>query len=364
MKWHHKTSVDSEIRSGSFKYLISDINFVWQTDNHSFRQCWRIQRRCSDHPEWFLCDNSWKYWVLRQSKNWERHVSARKRETQAGCDVSFVMNHPATRDPLGSRSPGCCYHPWNPQVYPPCGICSRAVLTLQQQCPLRAGLVGQSSMHHPLHRHPYFGSQTPLPVVTGPVGTPCHDHHHHYHHYHQHQQQHQQSRSAETTPTPFNRFEWRSSSVTTSTNPRYHTHPPPRSTASRSPPIARHYQHHHDRHHGSQDDSSIGTGQRAASSSYLTRPLIPPALEPTHRWIGEETKRSLPSHVYKYYLAHTKEYRRQSRKVIIFLVQEKRVWCLLSPRHRVMAKACSAKNYLFQHYWYDRVFYVATVALY
>lgn len=233
------------------------------------------------------------------------------------------MNHPATRDPLGSRSPGCCYHTWNPQVYPPCRICLRPVLTLQQPCPLRAGLVAPSLLHHPPHHHSHLGSlaQTPVQEAQGstePVlGTPCHDPHH----------RHQQSRSAETTPTPFNRFDWRSSSATTSTNPRYHTHPPPRSAASRSPPIVRHHHHHHQHshRHESQDDSSIATGQRASSTSFLTRPLIPPALEPTHRWIGEETKRSLPSHVYKYYLAHTKEYRRQSRKVIISARTKNRV---------------------------------------
>lgn len=32
-------------------------------------------------------------------------------------------------------------------------------------------------------------------------------------------------------------------------------------------------------------------------------------------WIGEETRRSLPPHVYKYYLARTRNYRRQSLKV-------------------------------------------------
>lgn len=32
-------------------------------------------------------------------------------------------------------------------------------------------------------------------------------------------------------------------------------------------------------------------------------------------WIGEETKRSMPPHVYKYYLARTKCYRRESLRV-------------------------------------------------
>lgn len=32
-------------------------------------------------------------------------------------------------------------------------------------------------------------------------------------------------------------------------------------------------------------------------------------------WIGEETRRSLPPHVYKYYLARTQDYRRQSIRV-------------------------------------------------
>lgn len=36
-------------------------------------------------------------------------------------------------------------------------------------------------------------------------------------------------------------------------------------------------------------------------------------------WIGEETKRSMPPHVYKYYLARTRCYRRQSLRVSPFL---------------------------------------------
>lgn len=229
------------------------------------------------------------------------------------------MNHPATRDPLGSRSPGCCYHSWNPQVYPPCRVCLRPVLTLQQQCPMRASSVATSVFHQPAYQHSHISSltQTPFPggsgAATVTAGTPCHEHLYYP----------QQSRSAETTPTPFNRFDWRSSSATatSSTNPRYHTHPPPRSAGSRSPPLTQHHHHHHHYHHPhnreTRDDSSIGLGRCTASSSFAvtSRPLVPPALEPTHRWIGEETKRSLPSHVYKYYLAHTKEYRRQNQKV-------------------------------------------------
>lgn len=35
-------------------------------------------------------------------------------------------------------------------------------------------------------------------------------------------------------------------------------------------------------------------------------------------WIGEETKRSMPPHVYKYYLQRTRSYRRQSLRVSTF----------------------------------------------
>ena len=51
--------------------------------------------------------------------------------------------------------------------------------------------------------------------------------------------------------------------------------------------------------------------QRAASA--LLDPCRPPP-QP-QRWIGEETRRALPSHVYKYYLAQTREYRRQHLQV-------------------------------------------------
>lgn len=36
-----------------------------------------------------------------------------------------------------------------------------------------------------------------------------------------------------------------------------------------------------------------------------------------HLWIGEETKRQMPPHVYKYYLARTRSYRRQSLRVSV-----------------------------------------------
>ncbi|GJQ72708.1 hypothetical protein Trydic_g1365 [Trypoxylus dichotomus] len=45
-------------------------------------------------------------------------------------------------------------------------------------------------------------------------------------------------------------------------------------------------------------------------------PLCPvsPGAAARDLWIGEETKRAMPPHVYKYYLQRTKCYRRQSIK--------------------------------------------------
>lgn len=50
-------------------------------------------------------------------------------------------------------------------------------------------------------------------------------------------------------------------------------------------------------------------------------PLCPvsPGAAARDLWIGEETKRAMPPHVYKYYLQRTKCYRRQSIKVSIYL---------------------------------------------
>lgn len=179
------------------------------------------------------------------------------------------MNHPATRDPLGSRSPGCCYHSWNPQVYPPCRVCQRPVLTLQQ-CTVR-------------HTPPYVRPSYPE------AG--------------QQEERPRRQRSAET-PSPRRHVDIIDRRPPS--NPYYHTHPPPSSSSG---------------HHLSKSVSAARLGSPGGSlgqRSPGTRGQKPPALETPHRWIGEETKRSLPSHVYKYYLAHTKEYRRQNIKVNSF----------------------------------------------
>ncbi|XP_061935492.1 peripheral plasma membrane protein CASK isoform X24 [Apis cerana] len=178
------------------------------------------------------------------------------------------MNHPATRDPLGSRSPGCCYHSWNPQVYPPCRVCQRPVLTLQQ-CTVR-------------HTPPYVRPSYPE------AG--------------QQEERPRRQRSAET-PSPRRHVDIIDRRPPS--NPYYHTHPPPSSSSG---------------HHLSKSVSAARLGSPGGSlgqRSPGTRGQKPPALETPHRWIGEETKRSLPSHVYKYYLAHTKEYRRQNIKALL-----------------------------------------------
>lgn len=179
------------------------------------------------------------------------------------------MNHPATRDPLGSRSPGCCYHSWNPQVYPPCRVCQRPVLTLQQ-CTVR-------------HPASYVRPSYPEPG--------------------QQEERPRRQRSAET-PSPRRHVDIIDRRPPS--NPYYHTHPPPSSSSG---------------HHLSKSVSAARLGSPGGSlgqRSPGTRAQKPPALETPHRWIGEETKKSLPSHVYKYYLAHTKEYRRQNIKVILW----------------------------------------------
>ncbi|XP_076299836.1 uncharacterized protein LOC143218504 [Lasioglossum baleicum] len=207
------------------------------------------------------------------------------------------MNHPATRDPLGSRSPGCCYHSWNPQVYPPCRVCQRPVLTLQQ-CTLRYA----ASYVRPNYPEPEYQQQQ---QQTQPQQ---HQHQHQHpqqQHQHQHQQQHEERpRRQRSADTPSPRRHVDIIDRRPPSNPYYHTHPPPSSSSG---------------HHLSKSVSAarLGSpggslGQRSPGGSRLPKP---PALETPERWIGEETKRSLPSHVYKYYLAHTKEYRRQNVKV-------------------------------------------------
>lgn len=187
------------------------------------------------------------------------------------------MNHPATRDPLGSRSPGCCYHSWNPQVYPPCRVCLRPVLTLQQ-CSLRAT---------------YSASLANTPV-------------------------HQTHVQATRTPPPRWRYDWKSSG----TNPLYYTHPLPNSTGfplNKSASATRLSSPGTSSHGQKSPGGSLG--QRSPGSRRPKQQQFGPPL----RWIGEETKRSLPAHVYKYYLAQTKEFRRQviffsSRKTFNFLL--------------------------------------------
>ncbi|KAK0085445.1 hypothetical protein PV325_005220 [Microctonus aethiopoides] len=189
------------------------------------------------------------------------------------------MNYPATRNPLGSRSPGCCYHTWNPHlmhIYPSCDKCFRPLLTLQHSSTLLSTCIHASHL------------------------SLCHD-------------DQQRSLSADTTPIPLNRFNWQSSSsCIPSTNFRYRTHPPLNSSRYSSltqTPIAT-------------ATTSTSTSENipfesSSSSSSQLKIIKPPILDITQRWIGEETKRSLPLHVYKYYLACIKQYHRKHLKVII-----------------------------------------------
>lgn len=167
-------------------------------------------------------------------------------------------------DPLGSRSPGCCYHSWNPQLYLPCRVCQRPVLTLQQ-CTVR-------------HPPPYVRPSYPEP-----------------------EQREECPRRQRSSETPSPRRHAEIIDRRPPSNPYYHTHPPPSSSSG---------------HYLSKSVSAARLGSPGGSLGQRSpgaRAQKPPALETPDRWIGEETKRSLPSHVYKYYLAHTKEYRRQNK---------------------------------------------------
>lgn len=215
------------------------------------------------------------------------------------------MNHPATRDPLGSRSPGCCYHTWNPQYCTPCRICQRPVLSLQP-CVLRRppALFPHPSVREPEHRQEFHQE--------------CR-HQDHYQEYHRDRayERPRRQRSFEA-PSP-RRRDVDIADGRPASNPYYHTHPPPGSSAgyslNKSASFVR---------LGSPGES---LGQRSPGA----RVPKPPGLDQTHRWIGEETKRSLPLHVYKYYLAHTKEYRRQNIQVIIVReVDDRPTYCKIN----------------------------------
>lgn len=84
-------------------------------------------------------------------------------------------------------------------------------------------------------------------------------------------------------------------------NLRYHTHPP---TSCRSPSA-----------NSAPSGSCAGSPGRSLGRNSPSTPQRPPGLDHPDRWIGEETKRSLRPHVYKYYFAHVQEYRRQNLKV-------------------------------------------------
>lgn len=94
-------------------------------------------------------------------------------------------------------------------------------------------------------------------------------------------------------------------------------------------------------------------GQRSPGSQRAhfaaAAPPTTPVKPPPHpaRWIGEETKRSLPRHVYKYYLAQTREYRRQhiqvnvaktamifsmKPKILFFCMMNLNLWTLIGSK--------------------------------
>ncbi|XP_046591115.1 uncharacterized protein LOC124293631 [Neodiprion lecontei] len=89
--------------------------------------------------------------------------------------------------------------------------------------------------------------------------------------------------------------------VSPRTSFRYRTHPP---TAARSPSV-----------NSAPAGSCVGSPGRSLARSSPSTTQRPPGLDHPDRWIGEETRRSLRPHVYKYYLGHVQEYRRQNMKV-------------------------------------------------
>lgn len=214
------------------------------------------------------------------------------------------MSHPATRDPLGSRSPGCCYHSWNPQYCTPCRICQRPVLSLQPCALRRPALYSYPSVREPEHRQEFHPDYHQAERVRQELRQEyrrqeCYQEHHYERAYERPRRQ----RSFEA-PSSRRRDVDVVADGRPASNPHYHTHPPPGSSAgyplSKSASVVR---------LGSPGGS---LGQRSPGA----RVPKPPGYDQPHRWIGEETKRALPLHVYKYYLAQTKEYYRQNIKVI------------------------------------------------
>lgn len=216
------------------------------------------------------------------------------------------MNHPATRDPFGSRSPGCCYHTWTPQYCTPCRICQRPVLSLQP-CVLRhaAPLFPHPSVREPEHRpefHPEPQQEQRRPEQHQQEY--YHEHHHREYHWDRAYERPRRQRSFEAPSR--RRGDVDVADGRPASNPYYYTHPPPGSSSGYS--LQR-----------SASVMPLGSpggslGQRSPGARVPKPSSIP---DQPHQWIGEETKRSLPLHVYKYYLAQMKEYRRQNIKVIL-----------------------------------------------
>lgn len=205
----------------------------------------------------------------------------------AGTPVFGALDHP--RQLPAFFSPGffagtCCYHQvpiWRPaQILPACRLCLRPVLQPMGAgpllCPIRAAASVSNSR---LSRLDWHRAQ-------------------------QEQQQRQQSQQQLPfqgqhlfhcgRPVPPPEALSRSCFSLSQSPPRR------RATLSAGEQLGQ-------RSPGSQRASFAA---HAAASSSPVKPPPQPA-----RWIGEETKRSLPRHVYKYYLAQTREYRRQHFQV-------------------------------------------------
>ena len=180
------------------------------------------------------------------------------------------MNYPLARDSFVGpcSSSGCCIGNLNARQAS-CQLCSRPLVQIHQYN-FRGSLLASSSY------------QSVLARGRGEVGGAA---------------------GAINYPAPRSSIEWHSSW----TGPRYqyHTHPLRSSSSTyslnRSP---------------SRNRSSGGlAGEAVGQRSPGARQPRQPSAQEFSKWIGEDTRRSLPQHVYKYYLAQTKEFRRQKFKV-------------------------------------------------
>lgn len=234
----------------------------------------------------------------------------------AGTPVFGALDHPR-QIPAAFFGPGffpgtCCYHQmpmWRPaQVLPACRLCLRPVLQPMAGpllCPIRAAASVSSSRLSRLDWHRASQQQHP-----------------------QQQQQQQQQRSGHffhcgrpiMAPDALSR-----SCFSLSQSP-----PRRRQTLSASEQLGQ---------------RSPGSQRATFAAGAPSTPVKPPP-QPA-RWIGEETKRSLPRHVYKYYLAQTREYRRQHIQVTLSPARAVLDTFNVKKKKTISSIECKKENFFF-----------------